>query len=276
MTSIIIYLFIKPSIRRLKFVPLILCLFFGITGNLITKYFLPSTNDTFTLNYNFHRYHMITCSLSWPYLQNIYPNLPQYIKNTLPIEEVTKYDTQANYFYQIRTYIDPLGKEVYKDIIRTILKNDWMSICYRYPMGILHYSLSPLYLYYNFKGTKEQGFSDIPLSWFYRIQDWTYTRMEMYAKNTTLYYWQIAWCIFILSLLILSFLLLKRKNIFLQKESAIFFAITPLSTAIIFSCNNPIFIHLRYTVTWYTSFFILLMCLVIPNIYSKNNSEIEK
>lgn len=100
--------------------------------------------------------------------------------------------------------------------------------------------------------------------------------MEMYAKNTTLYYWQIAWCIFILSLLILSFLLLKRKNIFLQKESAIFFAITPLSTAIIFSCNNPIFIHLRYTVTWYTSFFILLMCLVIPNIYSKNNSEIEK
>lgn len=89
---------------------------------------------------------MITCSLSWPYLQNIYPNLPQYIKNTLPIEEVTKYDTQANYFYQIRTYIDPLGKEVYKDIIRTILKNDWMSICYRYPMGILHYSY-PHFIY---------------------------------------------------------------------------------------------------------------------------------
>lgn len=271
---IVVSLCIKITKRHLKLIPLTLCLILGITSNLVTKRFLPPTDDIFSLNYNFHRYHLIASSLTWPYLQHIYPVLPTYIKNVLPEEETAIYDSQSNYFYQIRTYIDPLGEEAYKDIILTILKNDFMSVCYRYPMGIFHYGLAPIYVYFNFKGDKESQPADNPLSWFYRIQDWTYTRMEMHAKNTTLYYWKVAQCIFILSLLIVIFMLLKKETIRLQKEATIFFTITTLSTAIIFSCNSPIFIHLRYTLTWYTSFFILLMCSIVPYLYD-NTSKIE-
>lgn len=272
LSIIFLYLVKKTLVQKKQVIYISFAVVIGMLCNWSARQILPATNEIVHLNYNFHKYHMIANSMSWPYLMSIYPKLPQYIKDNLPEKEVITYDNNLNYFYVIKEYLDPLGKHAYKDIILTILKYEWISVSYRYVLGGIYYSLTPFYPYFNFKGVvKEELKPWTPFTCFYGTQNWTYTRMEMHTPYLTLYYWYVSLCIFFVSLVILSIALYRKKVLIYKKGAYIFFTVSTLITAIIFTFNSSTFIHIRYAITWHIMFLLMLMTIIIPYLYNKDN-----
>lgn len=243
----------------------------GICSSLGARKILPSTSQTFCVNYNFHRYHLIAGSMIWGRLTQLYPHFPQYIKDVLPMQEAINHDEKGCYFYQIKAYIDTLGKQAYKDIIYTAVKQKWTTMLYEYPLGAAHYALSVFYPYINFKGTIPKKRPLTPLSCFYGIQMYTYERMAETSPRLTLYYWRISICVLIGSFIAFLMGLYEKKLVIPHKEIFIFLTGSTLMTAIIFSFVCPVVIHIRYTMTWHATFLLMMMAIIIPYLY--NNAK---
>jgi hypothetical protein len=242
-----------------------ICILVGLLCNFFAGKILPKTDKIYNMNYNFTLYEQITPFLLFTRAEKIYPHLPGYIHKALSVEAARHYDKNANYFYEIRDILSPLGQQTYKDIIAAAVRNDLPNILFDFGAGVFHYILSPVYTYFNFTGIApdRQPQAWAGFTWFYGALNWTYTRMAGHSPVLTFCYWLAASALVLTTLVYAIFYLIRyRKRInFTQYHNLLFFIPCNLCMLLVFAAN-PVLIHIRYSLTWHIFVLTVLLCIV--------------
>lgn len=251
-----------PRIRMTRIVCCFLlafCCHFGM-GKI-----LPKSDIIFNGgDYNFTVYQQLCWQTVFTRAEHLWPLFSKEVRAALPLEEARTWDKRLSYFYTVRKHLDPLGDSAYKDIFFILLKHDWPHLLYSIGAGAAHYTLTAVYPYFYFTGI---NFDQQSEAWngftiFYMTQNWTYTRMAGHSPGLTWWYWLTASTL-VLAALGRGIILLVRRELPIGGSAQIFFGCAML-VMVLFFVAFPVFVHIRYALTWHVFALAALFGLVLP------------
>jgi len=278
----LLLLLVLRRLPRARLTRIALCFCLAFSCHLAADKLLHKSDQLFFVR-NITLYQQAFFNVTFTRAERLWPLFPDEVRTLLPFEEMRKWDDQTGYAYTVLDRLQHLNQNVYRTMLLTVLRHDWPHLLYRLGAGVTHYTLSAIYPYWYFTGlpnNRPESEAWNGLTHFYRTQRWTYTRMAGYPlrvvepysgmnerlSRLTWWYWLTA------SLLVqtvmfsgIARLIKSFHNIKLNRMGGayLFFTIAMLTTALIFAAN-PVYLHIRYTLTWHVFALTALFSLVLP------------